>query len=90
MSAFYQPPNRLAKYFPVEAPPPAPIGDKLLDESFNVKLEVTRFRDDNGNVDARISFEVLGQLDDSEADQAILAALLRQFRKPRGECEGAV
>jgi hypothetical protein len=83
---FYDPPNRLAKFFPVEAAP-QPVqstADKLLCGAWNVKLEVVRLVDDDGSVDAAISYEVRGELTDSDSD--LLAKLLAQFS--RGETGG--
>jgi hypothetical protein len=76
---FYDPPNRLAKFFPVEANPMAnlPQGNKLLADAHVVKLELVRYADDDGSVDAVISFEVHGTVEAGDT----LAALLAQFRK---------
>jgi hypothetical protein len=93
MSPFFppshDPPNRLARFFPVDpvVPTVPSAGDKLLNNSHIVKLSMMRVADDDGVLDTLIGYELHGTIDDDDA--ATLAALLSQFRQPRGEAGAA-
>ena len=79
MFPLHDPPNRLAKFFPVEPPP---LGDKILDSATGLKLEVLRFTDDDGETDVMISYEVHGSLPEEQSD--LLAALLSRLSRKGG------
>jgi hypothetical protein len=81
VTMFYDPPNRLAKFFPVEAPAPKTTLAKLLDAAGEIKLRLIRFEEDDGTIEQYVSYEVHGDL---EADAGTLAAMLAQF-KPRND-----
>jgi hypothetical protein len=78
----FLPKNRLDGFF--DPTPPAPCD--LLSKAYVVKLELLRCEEDDGTVDSLISFQVHGVI--GSDDDGTLAALLSQFRQPRGT-EGA-
>jgi len=77
----HDPPNRLAKFFPVEPPEP-PLADRVLDNATGLKLELLRFTDDDGDVDLMISYEVHGSLPEDQT--GLLAELISRLSRKGG------
>jgi hypothetical protein len=79
----YSEPNRIAQYFPapkVEQRPQS-VADVLLQKAWSAKIELLRFEDDDGS-DCSCEVEIRSTIDADDIN--VLAALLAEFRKPRG------
>lgn len=79
MHPFYEPPNRLAKFFPVDPPP---LADRVLDNATGLKIELLKFTDDDGAVDVLLSYEVHGSLPEDQA--GVLTALTNRLAGKAG------
>ena len=70
--------NRLEPFFP----PRESVADKLLTNAWACKIELLRFSDDDGS-DCSCEVEIRSTIEGKPDD--VLAAILAEFRTPRGE-----
>ncbi len=69
--------------WPASALGPSP-GDKLLAGAFGAKIEMMRCRDDDGETDCILQYEITGSIDNSADAKELLRALLVEFNSPEG------
>lgn len=77
--------NRLPRHYFVSPSP----GDRLLANAYGAKIELIRYKTDDGP-EVGLSFELVGSITDGPEARRLLAALLESFQGPRPETDGAV